>query len=116
MNRHPFANYDSWLEGPYQEAEDRAARQEWIDENTTYTTDCPCDEPVSEDVALPLLAKFREIAKANGGRGYGWTDAENDAVCVTCPKCKERTEVAVHEPAEPDDEADCENGGDGRDD
>ena len=119
MNRHPFANYDSWLEQPYQDACDASDKTEWIAENTTYTTAC-CGEPVEPGVALPLLAKFTEIAKAHAGpdgrpQGYGFTDAELDSISLKCPKCGDLTDVDVHEPAEYDGD-DCENGGDGRDD
>ena len=118
--RDPFENYDSWLERPYQEAAEVQDRAEWIAENTTYTTDC-CGEPVADDVALPLLAKFAELAKLHAGpdgrpRGYGFTDGETAATMLVCPKCGDLSEIVVTEPAERDDEADCENGGDGRDD
>jgi hypothetical protein len=44
--RDPFANYDSWLEKPYQDMYANEDRNIWIAENTTYTTQC-CDTDVT---------------------------------------------------------------------
>ncbi|CAB4165262.1 hypothetical protein UFOVP1537_14 [uncultured Caudovirales phage] len=68
MPRDPFANYDRWLEQPYIDAAERQADQEWIDENTTYTSDC-CDAKLPQEDTWLVVDK----------RG-------TDALTV-CPKC-----------------------------
>jgi hypothetical protein len=80
--RDPFANYDSWLERPYQDAYDAQDRQEYIDEHSEYTTDC-CGEDVGyED-------------------GYDIHEAKGE---IKCPKCGEMAHVNKSEPdLEPDE-------------
>jgi hypothetical protein len=38
--RDGFANFDAWLERPYQEYYAECDRQEWLEENSAYETDC----------------------------------------------------------------------------
>jgi hypothetical protein len=46
--RDPFANYDAWLERPYQDQCKEQEHQEWIDENTTFATEC-CGVAIGTD-------------------------------------------------------------------
>ena len=114
MNRHPFANYDSWLEQPYQDAADASDKAEWIAENSRYSTDC-CDADVDWDWGRQLKEREAAITRVKP-RWPEWTQDEIDSICVKCPTCGELTEITLHEPAEYDGDYDCENGGDGRDD
>jgi hypothetical protein len=43
-----FANYDAWLERPYQEYYAEQDHQLWVDENSAYETDC-CGIDISYD-------------------------------------------------------------------
>ena len=82
MNRSPFANYDSWLEQPYQDACDEADHAEWVAENSTYTTTC-CDVAVDYEYVIK---------------------AKNGELSTQCPVCMDATPVIQTEPAEYDDD------------
>jgi len=78
MSEHnAFVGYDAWLERPYQDDCDRAAREEWLDENTTFTTDC-CGEEVDADIA--------------------WFVKGNKGEIVVCLKCQNTTTFTAHVP------------------
>lgn len=63
--RDPFANYDRWLEQPYQDmyadAEREEARQLWIEENSTYETDCCGVEIPYDDISFGADGKVSPI-------------------------------------------------------
>ena len=80
--RDPFANYDSWLEEPYQRMYAEADREEWIAENSTYETDCCGIEIPYEDVSF---------------------DPNGKPSSVRCKECGEVAGVDITPPAEYDD-------------
>lgn len=88
MNRSPFANYDSWLEQPYQDACDAADQAEWIAENSTYTTAC-CDAPVKYEFVI---------------------EAKNGELSTQCPTCMEAAHVIRTEPTKYDDGDEYDDG------
>lgn len=85
--RDVFANYDAWLEQPYQDAADADARAEYIAEHSTYTSCCCGVELEPED--------------ARNAR----PDADG-MVGLLCPKCHEWSEFNTHEPTPYDAEVD----------
>lgn len=90
--RDPFANYDQWLERPYQEQYDREAYEEWQSENTTAECGmCGHNFGHPDEVVLTLVE--------DGTIKYHTT---------MCPVCKEECEVNIIIPEEPDDEYDYE--------
>jgi hypothetical protein len=80
----PFANYDAWLEEPYQEMYAKAERAEWIEENSTYETDCCGIEVSYADVQF--------------------TDGEPSS--VRCAECGEVAGLDVTPPDEGSDDYD----------
>jgi hypothetical protein len=82
MARDPFANYDSWLEQPYQDAYAEADRAEWIAENSTYETDCCGVDIPYDDISF---------------------DVKGNPMSLTCSACGEVAGVDVTEPSEDDD-------------
>ena len=77
--RDPFANYDSWLEEPYQRMYAEADHEEWIVENSTYETDCCGVEIAFSDVDF---------------------DPKGSPSPVRCAKCGEVAGVDISPPDE----------------
>ena len=99
MARDPFANYDSWLERPYQDMYEAADHQEYIDEHTTYESEC-CGEEVDKEEAeekYPLQQATNKRTKWI----CDWTEDEKKCLIV-CPKCGEAYTVNKIEPEEYD--------------
>jgi transcription elongation factor Elf1 len=89
--RDPFANYDAWLERPYQEQADREAHEEWLNENTTAEcATCGHSFGHPDEVVLTLV-------EGETIRPYQ---------TAMCPVCREESEVNIVLPSEPDDEYD----------
>lgn len=113
--RDPFANYDSWLERPYQEMYAEQERQEWIDENSTFETQCCGIDVTDVEDIWDKWEKQQEAEKKNKDI-ESWTEEEK-ACLIECPECKEKYLVNKIEPElpeydgpdeEPDDrEYDC---------
>lgn len=81
----PFANYDRWLEAPYQRECEEAERAEWIAENSDYETDCCGAEIEYSDIEV---------------------DYQGIPHPVRCPECGEVAGVDVTEPHIPGEEYD----------
>ncbi len=77
MARDPFANYDSWLEEPYQRMYAEADHAEWIAENSTYETDCCGVDIPYDDISF---------------------DVKGKPMSLTCSACGEVAGVDVIEP------------------
>jgi hypothetical protein len=86
----PFANYDAWLEEPYQRMYAEAERAEWVEENSTYETEC-----------CGLEVTYAEVQ---------FTD---DTPSISCPECGAVTGLNV---TPPDDVADDYDDSDDYDD
>lgn len=79
--RDPFANYDSWLDRPYQE---QYERDEWFYENeTAECVDCGYD---------------------HGKRCELDTEIQDNIERAFCPECNAIAEVKIVEPELPDDD------------
>lgn len=83
--RDPFANYDAWLEEPYQRMYAEAEHEEWVAENSTYETDCCGIEVPYSDIHF---------------------DTKGTPTPVRCVECGEIAGVDVTPPSEPDYEPD----------
>ena len=84
--RDAFDGYDSWLERPYQEQYAREEEQEWIDENTTFETQC-CGVDVTK--VADIWEKWEkqqamEMAKKDMDK---WTEEERKCL-VFCTECQ----------------------------
>lgn len=71
-------SYDSWLERPYQDDYERQDFEEWVDENTTFTTDCDCRGKVDAVTA--------------------WYVKDNGGSVVMCAECRHITTFTAHPP------------------
>lgn len=85
MGRDSFANYDSWLEEPYQRMYEESDHAEWVAENSTYETDCCGVEIAYDDVEF---------------------DRKGKPMPLTCSACGAVAGVDVTEPDEYDGDYD----------
>src|SRR3990172_3317606 len=88
-------SYDSWLEQPYQDMYEAEDRQIWIDEHTTYESEC-CGAEVDKEEAEEKYP----IQQATNKRTIwicDWTEDEKKCLIV-CPECGEAYTVNKVEP------------------
>ena len=45
-----MSNYDNWLTSPYEDQAEKDAKEDWIEENTTYISAC-CSSPMPPEYA-----------------------------------------------------------------
>ena len=100
MARDPWAGYDSWLERPYQDDAKRQEELEWIDEHSTFETQC-CGVDVTEvEDIREWWAKQQEAEKKHKSI-EAWSDEERKSL-IQCPECKEFYLVNKIEPEIPE--------------
>ncbi len=87
--RDPFANYDAWLERPYQDQCDREAAQEWIEEHTIVT----CGE-CGKELGHPDNVELKDQNP----------EPHVSFQSVFCPFCNKETEADINIPDLPEND------------